>query len=50
VQGHGSVVCLQDAENLTGMFQPEADGSSSSRGCRKKRQINRDTSVRFSHL
>jgi len=48
VQGHiGRVVCRQAAENLTPLFQPVTDGSSTWRGHKKTHQIDRD--IRFSH-
>ena len=46
--GHiGRVVCRQAAENLTPLFQPVTDRSSTWRGRRKTHQIDRD--IRFSH-
>ena len=47
MQGHiGTVVCRQAAENLTPLFQPMMDGSSTWRGRKKTHQIDRD--IRFS--
>jgi len=43
----GRVVCRQAAENLTPLFQPVTDRSSTSRGRKKTHQIDRD--IRFSH-
>ena len=46
--GHiGRVVCRQAAENLTPLFQPVTDRSSTWRGRKKTHQIGRD--IRFSH-
>ena len=48
MQGHiGRVVCRQVAENLTPLFQPVTDGSSTWKGRKKTHQIDRD--IRFSH-
>jgi len=48
VQGHiGRVVCRQAAENLTPLFQPMTDRSSTWRGRKKTHQIDRD--IRYSH-
>jgi len=40
-------VCRQAAENLTPLFQPVTDRSSTWRGRKKTHQIDRD--IRFSH-
>ena len=48
MQGHiGRVVCRQAAENLTPLFQPVTDGSSTWKGRKKTHKIDRD--IRFSH-
>ena len=48
MQGHiGRVVCRQAAENLTPLFQPVMDRSSTWRGRKKTHQIDRD--ITFSH-